>query len=124
MNALRFALSAVLLVTAANSAASQTASQPSPSGYVKEFGTMWTFDAPPLAYWKARYDFAPDKAWLDHVRLASVRIPGCSASFVSSNGLVMTNHHCARECTANSSPRDSNYIQTGFAAASLTDEKR
>ena len=105
----------------------QSANQPirqSESGFTKEFGTMWTFDAPPLAYWKARYDFAPDKAWLDHIRLASVRIPGCSASFVSANGLVMTNHHCARECTASSSTPDSNYIETGFAAAALTDEKK
>lgn len=94
------------------------------AGWVKEFGTMWTFDAPPLAYWKARYDFAPDKTWLDHIRLASVRIPGCSASFVSANGLVMTNHHCGRDCTAGASTADSNYIQTGFAAASVTDEKK
>jgi hypothetical protein len=97
--------------------------QPS-SGFVKEFGTMWTFDAPPLAYWKSRYDFSPDKAWLDHVRLSAIRIPGCSASFVSANGLVMTNHHCGRECTAESSTADSNYIQTGFSAASLADEKK
>ncbi len=123
MNARRFALAAALLMMAFRSGTSQSAQQ-SPAGYVKEFGTMWTFDAPPLAYWKARYDFAPDQAWLDHIRLASVRIPGCSASFVSSNGLVMTNQHCTRECTASSSPRDSNYIQTGFAAASLNDEKR
>jgi len=103
---------------------SPSATTDAPAGWVKEFGTMWTFDAPPLAYWKARYNFSPDQAWLDHVRLASIRIPGCSASLVSANGLVMTNHHCGRDCTAGASTADSNYIQTGFAAASLTDEKK
>jgi hypothetical protein len=105
-------------------AAQATSSNTSPAGWVKEFGTMWTFDAPPLAYWKARYGFTPDQAWLDHVRLSSIRIPGCSASFVSSAGLVMTNHHCGRDCTAGASPRDSNYVETGFAAGSMTDEKK
>ncbi|HEY4953969.1 MAG TPA: S46 family peptidase [Gemmatimonadaceae bacterium] len=93
-------------------------------GYRSEFGTMWTFDAPPLAYWQKTYGFAPDQRWLDHVRLASVRLPNCSASFVSANGLILTNHHCARGCTAAVSPRDSNYIETGFAAANLADEKK
>jgi hypothetical protein len=103
---------------------SSTASaQTTSSGFVKEFGTMWTFDAPPLAYWDETYGFRPDQAWLDHVRLSSVRLPGCSSSFVSPNGLVMTNHHCSRGClTANSTP-DSNYMETGFVAASMADEK-
>ena len=94
------------------------------TGFYKEFGTMWTFDAPPLDYWRGTYNFAADQQWLDHVRLSAVRIPACSASFVSASGLVMTNHHCGRSCTASASPRDTNYVQMGFAARNVADEKK
>lgn len=103
-------------------AASRTS--PQQASYRPEFGTMWTFDAPPIDYWRRTYNFAPDQRWLDKVRLASVRLPNCSASFVSSRGLVMTNHHCARACIESTSPSDSNYIQTGFAAKAITEEKK
>ncbi len=57
---------------------------------------MWTFDNPPLKQWKERYNFEPSKEWLDKVRLASVRLnDGGSASFVSPNGLIITNQHVA-----------------------------
>jgi hypothetical protein len=126
-----FALASVLAVSTQAFAQSATARQSSatqfpPATYKPEFGTMWTFDAPPIDYWRRTYNWAPDQKWLDHVRLSAVRITGgtCSASFVSSRGLVLTNHHCARGCTASSSPPDSNYIETGFAAGTLADEKK
>ncbi|MHB1310998.1 MAG: S46 family peptidase [Gemmatimonadaceae bacterium] len=120
---LRLDAQAVAAKPAAKAAAAPQV-QTGPGGWIKEFGTMWTFDAPPLTYWKGRYGFEPTKEWLEHVQLSSVRIPGCSASFVSDNGLVMTNHHCARACITAVSPKDTSYQEAGFVSARLEDEKK
>ena len=86
-------------------------------------GRMWTFEYPPFEYFSSTYGFTPDEAWMTKARMSSVRIPGCSGSFVSPNGLVMTNHHCARESVSAVSKEGENLLDNGFVAASMTDER-
>ncbi|HWD26141.1 MAG TPA: S46 family peptidase [Rhizomicrobium sp.] len=85
---------------------------------------MWTFDNFPAATVKAKYGVDIDQAWLDRVRGASVRLStGCSASVVSGSGLVLTNHHCVRDCAQDLSTPTSDYIKDGFSAAKREDER-
>ncbi len=89
-----------------------------------ETGKMWQFDVPPLQYWNKRYGFVPAAGWLDHVRLSALRYAtNCSASFVSGKGLVMTNHHCARECIESSTRKGEDLLTNGFVAATLEEER-
>jgi hypothetical protein len=84
---------------------------------------MWTFDNPPIKQLKEQYGFVPAQAWLDHLRLASVRFnDGGSGSFVSSRGLVLTNHHVARGQLQKVSTAKKDYVADGFLAASEADE--
>ena len=86
---------------------------------------MWTYDNFPADKMRAKYGWAPDQAWLDHARLASIRLAqGCSASLVSPDGLVMTNHHCARSCVSELADAKHDYIANGFYAPTLADEKK
>src|ERR1700691_4445502 len=86
---------------------------------------MWTFDNPPVKQLKDKYNFVPDKAWLDHVRLSSVRLnDGGSGSFVSPNGLLLTNHHVARGQLQKNSTAEHNYIENGFYAATGDQEMK
>jgi hypothetical protein len=85
---------------------------------------MWTFDAFPAAKMRADYGWAPDQAWLDHVRAAAVRLTGgCSASFVSNEGLILTNHHCAIDCLQNLSTAKSDLVAHGFTAGTRAREQ-
>jgi hypothetical protein len=84
---------------------------------------MWTFDNPPIKQLKEKYNFTPTKEWLEHVRLSSVRFnDGGSGSFISPNGLVMTNHHVAMGQLQKMSTAEKNYVATGFYAAATAEE--
>ena len=84
---------------------------------------MWTLDNPPNAQLEERYGFKPSNAFLGHLRLASVRFNnGGSGSFVSPNGLVMTNHHIAADCVQKLSSPENDYQGRGFMAASRDQE--
>jgi hypothetical protein len=86
---------------------------------------MWTLNAFPADQVGKAYGFAPDQAWLDHVRLSSVRLArGCSASFVSPLGLVQTNHHCAQGCIQQLSTRTEDLVESGFYARAAPDERK
>jgi hypothetical protein len=83
---------------------------------------MWTFDNPPRKQWKERYNFEPSDAWLEHVRLASVRVEGSSGAFVSPNGLLMTNQHVASGQLQKLSTSERNYRRDGFYASTPAEE--
>ena len=103
------ALAAALLTLAAGSAA-------------KAEEGMWTFDNFPIARANQTLGTNIDQAWLDRVRLSSVKFGGCSAGLVSGEGLIMTNNHCVATCVANLSTQAVNYAETGFTPRTREEE--
>lgn len=112
-------------------AARPASTVPVPAGYdtvqARRFdqGKMWTFDHPPDDYFARAYGFDPTDSWFNRARMGALRFgEGCSASFVSPNGLVMTNHHCGRDAIDAVSRESEDLLQTGFYADSLAAERR
>lgn len=101
----------------------EPAIEPVPAGEF-DTGRMWTFDFPPVEYFEETYSFTPGDEWFQHARLASLRLPNCSASFVSGDGLVMTNHHCALGALETVELEGERLLDVGFFAGSLEDERK
>ncbi len=117
----RLLLPALLLLAAP--AAAQTVEIDTIPGRF-DFGKMWTYEYPPMQYFTETYGFQADQAWFDRVRMSVLRIPGCSASFVSPNGLVATNHHCVRGRLQSVQRDGESLLDNGFYARTLDEERR
>ncbi len=76
---------------------------------------MWLFNDLPTDYLQEKHGFVPDDHWVRHVMLSSVRFnSGGSASFVSSTGLVLTNHHVGADTLHKISTPENNYFEDGL----------
>jgi hypothetical protein len=85
---------------------------------------MWTFDNFPASAVRQGFGAEITPAWLDHVRLSTLRLTNCTASFVSRDGLILTNHHCLESCLAELSSKDKSLLELGFLATTRKAEQR
>jgi len=88
-------------------------------------GKMWTFDNPPEQWLSEAYEIQTDSSWFAKARLGALRFgSNCSASFVSDRGLILTNHHCARESIADVSGEREDLLKDGFLAREKSEERK
>ena len=85
---------------------------------------MWTFDNFPSAAVQREYGVGIDSTWLARLRTATIRLSNCTASFVSPDGLILTNHHCSETCLDEHSTAQSNLVRDGFLARTREQELR
>ncbi len=88
-------------------------------------GKMWTFEHAPVEYWKETYNFEATEDWLSDVRMSALKFARwCTASFVSEDGLIMTNHHCVDFITDRFQEEGEDIAENGFYAPTLADERK
>jgi V8-like Glu-specific endopeptidase len=88
-----------------------------------DMGKMWTFENPPLNYFEETYNFKPSEEWLEKVQKSALKFgTGCSASFISEDGLIMTNHHCIRGLLRDLSTNKMDLLKYRFYAETQDDE--
>src|SRR6187399_819347 len=109
------------LVAAMTMATAFGQQEPSPH----DFGKMWTFENAPKDWFLKAYNYDLDQEWFDEARNSALRFASwCSASFVSPNGLVMTNHHCSQPVVSDLQKEGENFDKQGFYASTYAEERR
>jgi len=96
------------------------------SAQVERFdrGRMWTFEDLPTEWLAEEYGVRAEGEWLEQIRLGSLRLPGCSGSFVSPEGLILTNHHCIRGVLPTAATEGEDLLSDGFTASTREEERR
>jgi len=117
-------LPSLRLAASVGALAAATAVLSAPAAPARAEEGMWTFDNFPIATVNQTYGTNIDQAWLDRVREAAVRLQGCSASLVSGEGLILTNHHCVVGCVQDLSDAQNDYVKNGWMPATREDEKQ
>ncbi|MDH5604155.1 MAG: S46 family peptidase, partial [Cyclobacteriaceae bacterium] len=88
-------------------------------------GKMWTFENPPVEYFKEAYGLTISQEWMDDVRQSALRFASwCSASFISEEGIILTNHHCSRDVISLVTKEGENFDETGFYASTREEERK
>ena len=90
-----------------------------------DMGKMWTFENPPVKYFQEEYGFTPSEQWFEKMQKSALKFGGgCSASFISEDGLIMTNHHCVRGILPSVQNDNENILKDGFYATYISKERR
>jgi len=90
-----------------------------------DMGKMWTFENPPVKYFQEEYGFSPSEQWLEKMQKSALKFGGgCTASFISEDGLIMTNHHCVRGILPSVQTDNENILRDGFYASDISKERR
>lgn len=112
---------ALILSVGSMANAQQVSSEPS----IFDYGKMWTFEDAPVGYWNETYGFNPSPEWIEASRMSALKFASwCSASFVSPDGLIMTNHHCSNGEMPKLQQAGEDFNSNGFYAETLADERK
>jgi hypothetical protein len=129
----KFVVAIVISLLLLHGCSNQKATKVETVGYINfdtiqaglfDTGKMWTFDFPPIKYFSETYGFTPTKEWFEKARLSTLRLPNCTASFISEDGLIMTNHHCAHSALDSANREGERLPEAGFYAATLGEERK